>query len=191
MTPWEVSFEVIQERNKNAGTIFLLCAFLNSSDLFYDLFQIGTNPNKLSQAVEAGDDPRPTWLCDLGREELAFLDVIKVLVFLTFSFLRPRESINDSYSIQAIVREWARLRLHASEWKPLLTFAVSLIWNALQGNDEREQSMLHKPLLPHADHCVSIWVSTKCTRQWGFTAWLACTMTKEDRMMRSCCVSEP
>jgi hypothetical protein len=87
----EVSFEVIQERNKNAGTIFLLCAFLNSSDLFYDLFQIGTNPNKLSQAVEAGDDPRPTWLCDLGREELAFLDVIKTLVFLTFSFLRPRE----------------------------------------------------------------------------------------------------
>ncbi len=152
MTPWEVSFEVIQERNKNAGTIFLLCAFLNSSDLFYDLFQIGTNPNKLSQAVEAGDDPRPTWLCDLGREELAFLDVIKTLVFLTFSFLRPRESINDSYSIHAIVREWARLRLHASEWKPLLTFAVSLIWNVLQGNDEREQSMLHKPLLPHADH---------------------------------------
>lgn len=40
-TTWEISFQAIEEENKDAAKLLLLCSFLSNNDIWYDMLCYG------------------------------------------------------------------------------------------------------------------------------------------------------
>ncbi|KAI9874435.1 MAG: hypothetical protein M1830_009753, partial [Pleopsidium flavum] len=149
MSTWEISFEAVKIQNENAAALFLLCTFLDPSDLFFDLF--AHSDRKTDQ--NSTDEPVPLWLLDLSKDEMSFYNAIKPL--RAFSFFRENEG-HTSYSIHPLVHEWGRLRLQNNEAEQMLTCAVSLISNAIPETFEHDEPAKLRRLIPHADHLMAV-----------------------------------
>ena len=153
LTTWDISFQQIMTVNPDAARFLGVCAFLDFSDIWYDLFRLGTAEEQMEKMKIDQDELYEQWLLDIGRDEERFYDVIGSLH--KYHFIRKLRDA-ECYSIHPMVHKWARIRLQGDEARMNLTYAYSLVANAVPASEEAGSSALQSRLLPHAEFCARL-----------------------------------
>ena len=89
-----ISFEAIEEKNKNATYLLRLWAFLDNRELWHGLLEAAT------------DDPEqwPRWLCEIASNQANFLRAVSLL--LRYSMIESQESMPPRYALHPVMHRW-------------------------------------------------------------------------------------
>ncbi|KAI9725769.1 MAG: hypothetical protein M1828_002652 [Chrysothrix sp. TS-e1954] len=170
MTTLEMSLEAARIRNPTAARLLQLWAFLDNSDISFDLLKMAlhcsssvANSNSPLPVPNGGDVDRNIdfvkaqrrenlmqgWLNRLAKNEIIFCSAIAIL--RDFSLIQRNEDL-DSFTVHPVVHEWARQRTSAAQASDNLSAAISIIGRAVPPKHFNEAWILQRRLRPHAEH---------------------------------------
>ncbi|KAH7625168.1 Pfs, NB-ARC and TPR domain protein [Sordaria sp. MPI-SDFR-AT-0083] len=141
-TTWTISFNAIETRDKNAGNLLRLWAFLDNREMWHSLLQVARNDQ----------EQWPKWLCDIACDEVKFLNIATLL--LRYSMIETRESEQSSYSMHPVVHEWISHIQDDDGKRVFLRLAVMLIGFSVPHRTTKNYWVLQRRLLPHAEGCL-------------------------------------
>ncbi|KAK3340122.1 hypothetical protein B0H65DRAFT_510321 [Neurospora tetraspora] len=139
MTTWMISFNAIETREKNAGNLLRLWAFLDNREMWHSLLQVARNDQ----------EQWPKWLCDIACNEVKFLNIAKLL--LRYSMIETRESEQSSYSMHPVVHRWISHIQDDAGKREFLWLAVMLIGFSVPHHTTKNYWVLQRRLFPHAE----------------------------------------
>ncbi|WPJ65110.1 hypothetical protein SMAC4_13869 [Sordaria macrospora] len=141
-TTWTISFNAIETRDKNAGNLLRLWAFVDNREMWHSLLQVARNDQ----------EQWPKWLCDIACDEVKFLNIATLL--LRYSMIETRESEQSSYSMHPVVHEWISHIQDDDGKRVFLRLAVMLIGFSVPHRTTKNYWVLQRRLLPHAERCL-------------------------------------
>ncbi|KAK1774869.1 hypothetical protein QBC45DRAFT_360957 [Copromyces sp. CBS 386.78] len=116
-TTWTISFNAIETRDKNAGNLLRLWAFLDNREMWHSLLQVARNDQE--QWLW------PKWLRDIACNDVEFLNIATLL--LRYSMIEARESEQSNYTMHPVVHRWISHIQDDAGKKVFLRLAVMLI----------------------------------------------------------------
>ncbi|KAK3946626.1 P-loop containing nucleoside triphosphate hydrolase protein, partial [Pseudoneurospora amorphoporcata] len=141
-TTWMISFNAIETKDKNAGNLLRLWAFLDNREMWHSLLQAAKNDQ----------EQWPKWLCDIACNEVKFLNIATLL--LRYSMIETRESEQSSYSMHPVVHRWISHIQNDAGKRVFLRLAVMLIGFSVPYRTTKNYWVLQRRLLPHAERCL-------------------------------------
>ncbi|RVD84000.1 uncharacterized protein DFL_005767 [Arthrobotrys flagrans] len=111
-TTWEISFSKIEEQNKEAALLLLICSYLNYEEISEDLWE------------------------DEQLDKIEFENRITLLA----SYSLVKVVSLRAFSIHPVVHSWARERLQQSEKLPVLKNVLTILGKASQRQSKLRQS---------------------------------------------------
>ncbi|CCC14607.1 unnamed protein product [Sordaria macrospora k-hell] len=141
-TTWTISFNAIETRDKNAGNLLRLWAFLDNREMWHSLLQVAINDQELW----------PKWLRDIACNEVKFFNILRLL--LRYSMIEARESEQSNYSMHPVVHRWISHIQDDSRKRVFLRLAVMLIGFSVPHITTKNYWVLQRRLLPHAERCL-------------------------------------
>ncbi|KAK1780029.1 hypothetical protein QBC45DRAFT_477241 [Copromyces sp. CBS 386.78] len=141
-TTWTISFNAIEARDKTAGNLLRLWAFLDNREMWHSLLQVARNDK----------EQWPKWLCDIACNEVKFLNMATLL--LRYSMIEVRESAQSSYSMHPVVHRWISHIQDDAGKRVFLRLAVMLIGFSVPHDTTKNYWVLQRRLLPHAERCL-------------------------------------
>jgi hypothetical protein len=143
LTTWQISFDEIQVKNKEAARLLRLWGYLDSQELWFELLQW---PRYKSAA--------PDWLQNITANEINFLATIDHL--LNYSLIERNDNSN-TFSIHTVVHDWIQASVNWTGGKDLLKTAITTIGLAVPYAHTRDSATLQRRLLQHVVHCSQYW----------------------------------
>ncbi|KAH7628858.1 hypothetical protein B0T09DRAFT_267498 [Sordaria sp. MPI-SDFR-AT-0083] len=141
-TTWTISFNAIETRDKNAGNLLRLWAFLDNREMWHSLLQVAINDQ----------EQWPKWLRDIACNEVKFFNILRLL--LRYSMIEARESEQSNYSMHPVVHRWISHIQDDSRKRVFLRLAVMLIGFSVPHITTKNYWVLQRRLLPHAERCL-------------------------------------
>jgi tetratricopeptide (TPR) repeat protein len=153
-TTWMMSFKAIKSKSEIAANLLLIWAFLDNSNLSYDLFH-GTSSYVLEQGLA---DPKreqwPLWLHEISCNKAKFYSAAGLL--MSYSMIEARDQMKGSFSVHPVVHRWASFIQDEATRRTHILLATILI-----GTREilplergtRDQYLAHPRLFAHAQQC--------------------------------------
>lgn len=171
-TVWEDSLQRIENKCPMAAKLFCLCSFLGT-DVPYSLFQTAYDFYRLPSPDVRHQNPAKSqiqWLFDTsavhpdgsGPWRISKLHT-SVIELNLLSMAKTSLSGEDrTFTIHALVQQWARLRLPLGQQKSFISIAASLIYSCAQTlqrqhkapADSRATYLHQRHLLNHAYSCI-------------------------------------
>ncbi|KAK3947446.1 hypothetical protein QBC32DRAFT_270796 [Pseudoneurospora amorphoporcata] len=143
-TTWTISFNAIETRDKNAGKLLRLWAFLDNREMWHSLLQVARN----------GQEQWPEWLRDVACNEVKFKFLNIATLLLRYSMIETRESEQSSYSMHPVVHRWISHIQDDTGKRVFLRLAVMLIGFSVPHITTKNYWVLQRRLLPHAERCL-------------------------------------
>jgi tetratricopeptide (TPR) repeat protein len=128
---WNISYQQIQGRDPSAAKLLRLMAYLGNQDLWYELFQAGT-------------DTEPVWWSEITKNKVRFNYAMSKLH--DYSLVEIR---SQSYSLHACVHDWTLEFLNRSFDDKLYRLAVRCIGRSVQWDTETDYWVGNRRLLQH------------------------------------------
>ncbi|KAK1780357.1 hypothetical protein QBC45DRAFT_111801, partial [Copromyces sp. CBS 386.78] len=141
-TTWTISFNAIEARDKTAGNLLRLWAFLDNREMWHSLLQVARNDK----------EQWPKWLCDIACNEVKFLNIATLL--LRYSMIETRESEQSSYSMHPVVHRWISHIQDDAGKRVFLRLAVMLIGFSVPYRTTKNYWVFQRRLLPHTERCL-------------------------------------
>ncbi|KAK3338123.1 P-loop containing nucleoside triphosphate hydrolase protein [Neurospora tetraspora] len=141
-TTWTISFNEIETRDKNAGNLLRLWAFLDNREMWHSLLQVARNDQ----------EQWPKWLRDIAFNEVRFFNMATLL--LRYSMIEARESEQSSYSMHPVVHRWISHIQDDAGKRVFLWLAVMLIGFSVPHRTTKNYWVLQRWLLPHTERCL-------------------------------------
>ncbi|KAK3334836.1 hypothetical protein B0H65DRAFT_436208 [Neurospora tetraspora] len=138
-TTWTISFNAIETRDKNAGNLLRLWAFLDNREMWHSLLQVARNDQ----------EQWPEWLRDIAGKEVKFFNIATLL--LRYSMIEVRESEQSSYSMHPVVHRWISHIQDDAGKREFLRLAVILIGFSVPHRTTKNYWVLQRRLLPHTE----------------------------------------
>ncbi|RDL36701.1 Uncharacterized protein BP5553_06053 [Venustampulla echinocandica] len=143
ITTWQISFDEIQVRNKEAAKLLQLWGYLDRQELWFELVQW--------RDFESG---APDWLQKITVSEVSFFAMIDAL--LDYSLIERNDNCN-TFSVHAVVHDWIQASVNRKADKELLHTAVTTIGLAARVVNMRDSAALQRRIFQHAVHCSQYW----------------------------------
>ncbi|KAF4340652.1 tetratricopeptide repeat domain protein [Fusarium beomiforme] len=139
-TTWTVSFREIEHQNTDATNLLRLWAFLDNKQLWHGL---------LAAAAGGPADQWPSWLSEMGRNVVQFLDAIRLL--LQYSMIETQEGSKGSYSMHPVVHRWALCLSEQRQENEWVRLALAVVGQSVPTRETRDYWVVQQKLLPHAE----------------------------------------
>ena len=170
MATFQVSFDAVRARNPMAFKLLTLWAFLDNSDVWWELLNLAwqckagfaesesdlQSPEVGSQRTGSDLDSETKigeWLTELAKDEMLFNKAIHTL--REFYFVR-RNAASDNFSIHPVVHQWLRQRLDSESWHANLNTVISLLGRSVPYAHFHEPWILQRRLAAHVDCCLEL-----------------------------------
>jgi tetratricopeptide (TPR) repeat protein len=143
-TTWTISYEAIREEHTGAANLLLLWSMLDNKDLWYGMFAAACERSaeivkELSQLIGS-----------IATDEFDFHEAMDLL--RSYSLIEDFEDV-QSYTTHSVVHRWA-YHYGARQIEPQLArAAILLVGWAIPTMVNRDNSMIQRRLLPHAQAC--------------------------------------
>jgi tetratricopeptide (TPR) repeat protein len=137
---WNVSYQQIQRQDPSAAELLRLMAYLGNQDLWYELFQAGTD----AELFHAGADTEPSWWLEIIKSKARFNHAISKL--RDYSLVEVRAG---SYSLHACVHDWTLGFLNRSFDDELYRLAAHCVGRSVQWDTEADYWVGNRRLLQH------------------------------------------
>ena len=170
-----LSFTALKTRKPEAAAFLLLCGFLDSKDIFWQLFNASY---EFADATTKEDDPasilrdlpfipfeslKSKWLDEIASNEIEFDAIVKCLY--EFSFVRRNEE-SDGISIHAVIHEWIVGYVEPKTRSQLLASAADIVADNYGARSETPCQRIQL----HAYRCLSMAMPGNQYRKWSFGA---------------------
>ncbi|KAH0161832.1 purine and uridine phosphorylase, partial [Aureobasidium melanogenum] len=138
LTTWMISYQQVENQDREAATLLKLWAFLDPKDIWYELVACATQ--------RESEIDIPEWLSTLAKNRLKFRGALGLLK--KYSLVNNGD--NDNYSMHAVLHSWCRhLASMSSTSEAFLKLAVYIVTQMLPGSSDRGCGALWKRLFPH------------------------------------------
>lgn len=149
-TTWVLSYNAIQNKDKNAANLLLLWAFLDHRDLWDGLFAAACKASTFTAKRLS------KWIGKIASNKLEFTNAIRLL--RNYSLIEKTEDLG-SYATHPVVHKWAYHFQGGDSRVALAQLAVAIVGWAVPHSSTRDYSAMQRRLLPHAQVCYR-WVLT-------------------------------
>ncbi|KAI9676685.1 MAG: hypothetical protein M1829_003004 [Trizodia sp. TS-e1964] len=142
-TTWTISFNMIREQDKETSNLLLLWSFLDSKDLWFEMFTAACS----ASGEAAAEISR--WIEDLANSRLKFTQSMELL--RSYSLVESVEN-EMGYATHPVVHRWARYCYSQDYRDKLACLTLVVVGWAVPDNSTQDYSVLQRRLLPHARH---------------------------------------
>ncbi|KAI9875812.1 MAG: hypothetical protein M1830_007957 [Pleopsidium flavum] len=148
---WDLSFNLIRNRNESAAKLLTLWAYFNNQDLWFGL---------LSSGIYNG----PDWFSKLVAEELDFNEAIRVLCDHA---LVEFQDTSSGYGMHSCVHAWTRHVLNKEPDFSMARLALHCVAFTVQDDTVADYWVRQRRLIPHANRCLESVQDGLCLRSMG------------------------
>ncbi|KAH0262087.1 purine and uridine phosphorylase, partial [Aureobasidium melanogenum] len=142
LTTWRISYQQVENHNREAAELLKLWAFLDPKDLWYEFIACAS---QLESKIDV-----PEWLSILARTRLKFRGALGLLK--KYSLVNNGRD-NDNYSMHAVLHSWCRhLVSMSSTSEGFLELAVDVVTQMIPNPTDEGCGALWKRLFPHGQH---------------------------------------
>ncbi|KAI9874601.1 MAG: hypothetical protein M1830_009576 [Pleopsidium flavum] len=145
---WDLSFNLIQNRNESAAKLLTLWAYFNNQDLWLGL---------LSPGIKIG----PDWFSKLVADELDFNEAIRVLCDHA---LVEFQDTSSGYGMHSCVHAWTRHVLNKEPDFSMARLALRCVAFTVPATTAADYWVLQRRLIPHANRCLDSVQDGLCLR---------------------------
>ncbi|KAF1913173.1 hypothetical protein BDU57DRAFT_504079 [Ampelomyces quisqualis] len=145
-TTWSISYQAIRKKHKDTANLLLLWSFLDNKDLWYGLFATACRESPLTASMLS------SWIGDIASSEFRFTEAMRLL--RNYSLVEQvAETL--SYATHPVVHQWAYHSQGQNFATELSRLAVVTIGSTVPEKNCREDIILQRRLLSHAQACSS------------------------------------